>query len=162
MREGGGEHTHEGDLVRETQPVVGTPPQGDLSSVGLEEGGIADQAGRLAILECARTHDIRIDDFIEATASGQALREAQAARRADERPRARRPLGRQRALAARPVAGSDRDHPRRPRQGRRGLRGAQGENIRVEGKRDIQTKVMTTLLALFAEVERDLIKPYGD
>ena len=28
------------------------------------------------------------------------------------------------------------------------------ENIRVEGKRDIQTKVMTTL---FAEVERDLI-----
>ena len=36
------EHTHEGDLVRETQPVVvGAPPQGD----GLEEGGIADQAG---------------------------------------------------------------------------------------------------------------------
>ena len=31
------------------------------------------------------------------------------------------------------------------------------ENIRIEGKRDIQTKVMTTLLALFAEVERDLI-----
>ena len=31
------------------------------------------------------------------------------------------------------------------------------ENIRVEGKRDIQTKVMTTLFALFAEVERDLI-----
>ena len=30
------------------------------------------------------------------------------------------------------------------------------ENIRVEGKRDIQTKVMTTLFALFAEVERDL------
>ena len=30
-------------------------------------------------------------------------------------------------------------------------------NIRVEGKRDIQTKVMTTLFALFAEVERDLI-----
>ena len=28
------------------------------------------------------------------------------------------------------------------------------ENIRVEGKRDIQTKVMTTLFALFAEVER--------
>ena len=35
----------QGDLVRETQPVVGTPPQGDLSAVGLEEGGIADQAG---------------------------------------------------------------------------------------------------------------------
>ena len=27
----------------------------------------------------------------------------------------------------------------------------------IEGKRDIQTKVMTTLFALFAEVERDLI-----
>ena len=31
------------------------------------------------------------------------------------------------------------------------------ENIRVEGRPDIQTKVMTTLFALFAEVERDLI-----
>ena len=31
------------------------------------------------------------------------------------------------------------------------------DDIRVEGKRDIQTKVMTTLFALFAEVERDLI-----
>ena len=31
------------------------------------------------------------------------------------------------------------------------------ENIRVEGKRSIQTKVMTTLFALFAEVERDLV-----
>ena len=39
------EHTHEGDLVRETQPVVGAPSQGDLAAVGLEEGGIADQAG---------------------------------------------------------------------------------------------------------------------
>ena len=34
---------------------------------------------------------------------------------------------------------------------------AMKENIRVEGKRDIQTKVMTTLFALFAEVERDPI-----
>ena len=31
------------------------------------------------------------------------------------------------------------------------------ENIRIEGQRDIQTKVMITLFALFAEVERDLI-----
>ena len=31
------------------------------------------------------------------------------------------------------------------------------ENIRIEGKRDIQTKVMTPFFALFAEVERDLI-----
>ena len=30
-------------------------------------------------------------------------------------------------------------------------------NIRVEGKHDIHTNVMTTLFALFAEVERDLI-----
>ena len=34
---------------------------------------------------------------------------------------------------------------------------AMKENIRIEGKRDIQTKVMTTLFALFAEVGRDLI-----
>ncbi len=34
------------------------------------------------------------------------------------------------------------------------------ENIRVEGKRDIQTKVMTTLFALFAEVERDLMRTH--
>ena len=31
------------------------------------------------------------------------------------------------------------------------------ENIRVEGKQDIPTEVMTTLFALFAEVERHLI-----
>ena len=31
------------------------------------------------------------------------------------------------------------------------------ENIRVEGRRDIQTKVMTRLFALFAEVTRDQI-----
>ena len=31
------------------------------------------------------------------------------------------------------------------------------EQIRIEDKQDIQTKVMTTLFALFAEVERDLI-----
>ena len=31
------------------------------------------------------------------------------------------------------------------------------ENIRIEGKRDIQTQVITPLFALFAEVERDLI-----
>ena len=39
------EHPHEGDLVREAQPIVGAASQGDLSSVGLEEGGIANQAG---------------------------------------------------------------------------------------------------------------------
>ena len=31
------------------------------------------------------------------------------------------------------------------------------EQIRIEGRQVIQTKVMTTLFALFAEVERDLI-----
>ena len=31
------------------------------------------------------------------------------------------------------------------------------ENIRFEGRRDLQTKVMTTLFALFAEIERELI-----
>ncbi len=31
------------------------------------------------------------------------------------------------------------------------------ENVRVEGKQNIWTKVMTTFFALFAEVERDLI-----
>ena len=64
------------------------------------------------------------------------------------------------SLAARPVAGSDRDRPRRPRQGRNRLRWLIKENIRVEGKRDIQTKVMTTLFALFAEVERDPISEH--
>ena len=34
---------------------------------------------------------------------------------------------------------------------------AMKENIRIEGQGVIQTKVMTTLFALFAEVERDLI-----
>ena len=34
---------------------------------------------------------------------------------------------------------------------------AMKENMRIEGQRDIQTKVMTTLFALFSEVERDLI-----
>ena len=34
-----------GDLVGEAQPIVEAPPQGVLSSVGLKEGGIADQAG---------------------------------------------------------------------------------------------------------------------
>ena len=111
---------------------------------------------RLAILEYARTHDIRIDDFIEATASGQA---SEKRRRLDELTsvlqrgdrlvvselsRLGRSLGQivtiLDALAKAGVAFV-----------------ALKENIRVEGKRDIQTKVMTTLFALFAEVERDLI-----
>ena len=111
---------------------------------------------RLAILEFARQHDFRIDDFIEATASGQA---SEKRRRLDELmnvlqrgdrlivselSRLGRSLGQivaiLDALAKAGVAFV-----------------ALKENIRVEGKRDVQTKVMTTLFALFAEVERALI-----
>ena len=111
---------------------------------------------RLAILEYARQHDFRIDDFIEATASGQA---SEKRRRLDELlnglqrgdrlivselSRLGRSLGQivaiLDALAKAGIAFV-----------------ALKENIRVAGKRDIQTKVMTTLFALFAEVERDLI-----
>ena len=111
---------------------------------------------RLAILEYARAHDFRIDDFIEATASGQA---SEKRRRLDELTsvlqrgdrlvvselsRLGRSLGQivtiLDALAKAGVAFV-----------------ALKENIRVDGERDIQTKVMTTLFALFAEVERDLI-----
>lgn len=61
-------------------------------------------AQRLAILEYARAHDLRVDDFIEATASRQA---SEKRRRLDELTRAlpvRRPVGRRRTLPARPVA----------------------------------------------------------
>ena len=111
---------------------------------------------RLAIIVYARKHDFRIDDFIEATASGQA---SEKRRRLDELmnvlqrgdrlvvselSRLGRSLGQivaiLDALATAGVAFV-----------------AMKENIRIEGKRDIQTKVMTTLFALFAEVERDLI-----
>ena len=111
---------------------------------------------RLAILEYPRKHDFRIDDFIKATASGQA---SEKRRRLDELmnvlqrgdrlvvselSRLGRSLGQivaiLDALATAGVAFV-----------------AMKENIRIEGKRDIQTKVMTTLFALFAEVERDLI-----
>ena len=111
---------------------------------------------RLAILEYARAHDFRIDDFIEATASGQA---SEKRRRLDELTsvlqrgdrlvvselsRLGRSLGQivtiLDAIAKAEVAFV-----------------ALKENIRVDGERDIQTKVMTTLFALFAEVERDLI-----
>ena len=111
---------------------------------------------RLAILEYARHHDVRIDAFIEATASGQA---SDKRRRLDELmhilqrgdrlvvselSRLGRSLGQivaiLDALAKADVAFV-----------------ALKEHIRVEGTRDIQTKVMTTLFALFAEVERDLI-----
>ena len=49
---------------------------------------------RLATLEYARKHDFRIDDFIEATASGQAS-EKRRRLDANARPPARRPFGRE-------------------------------------------------------------------
>ena len=111
---------------------------------------------RLAILDYARQHDFHIDQFIEATTSGQAPAKR---RRLDELisglergdrlvvselSRLGRSLGQIVAiLDALSKAGV--------------AFVALKENIRVEGKQDIQTKVMTTLFALFAEVERDLI-----
>ena len=111
---------------------------------------------RLAILEYARKHDLRVDDFIEATAPGRA---SETRRRIDELMGVLHPgdrlvvselsrLGRSPgqivaildALAKQSISFI-----------------AIKESIRVEGKQDIQTKVMTTLFALFADVERDLI-----
>ncbi len=111
---------------------------------------------RLAILEYARAHDFRVDDFIEATASVQASEKRRRLHEltsmlepgdrlvVSELSRLGRSLGQVvtilDALAKGGVALI-----------------ALKENIRVEGRQDIQTKVMTTLFALFAEVERDLI-----
>ena len=111
---------------------------------------------RLAILEYARKHNFPIDDFIETTASGQASEKRRrlheltsVLERGDrlvvsELSRLGRSLGQIIAiLDALAKAGVSFV--------------ALKENIRVEGSRDIQAKVMTTLFALFAEVERDLI-----
>ena len=76
---------------------------------------------RLAILEYAQKHDLHIDDFIEATASGQASEKRRRARRVAERG-----LHRGERLI---VSELSRD-PRRARQGRRRLRGAEGEHPR--------------------------------
>ena len=108
---------------------------------------------RLAILEYARKHGLQIDDFVEATARGQATAKH---RRLDELfgflqrgdrlvvselSRLGRSLGQivtvLDSFAKAGIAFT-----------------AIKESIRVEGKQDIQTKVMTTL---FDEVERDLI-----
>ena len=111
---------------------------------------------RLAILEYARTHDIRIDDFIEATASGQA---SEKRRRLDDLTNA---LQRGDRLVVSELSRLGRSLGQivtildALAQGWGRLRGAQGEHP-DRGPRDIQTKVMTTLFALFAEVERDLI-----
>ena len=111
---------------------------------------------RLAVLEYARREGLRIDDFVEATASSRAdtkrrrLDQLMAALEHGDRlvvselSRLGRSLGEVVAmLDAIARAGV--------------VFVSVKENIRFEGKRDIQTKVMTTLFALFAEVERDLI-----
>ena len=114
------------------------------------------QGQRLAILEYARKHHLLIDEFVEATASAvtspkrQRLDDLMGVLESGDRlvvselSRLGRSLGQIVAmldtLARESVAFI-----------------AIKEQIRIEGKQDIQTKVMTTLFALFAEVERDLI-----
>ena len=111
---------------------------------------------RLAILEYARREGLNIDEFIEATAS---TRTSAKRRRLDqlmatlepgdrlivsELSRLGRSLGEVVAiLDAIASAGV--------------VFVAIKENIRFERQRDIHTKVMTTMFALFADVERDLI-----
>ena len=111
---------------------------------------------RLAILDYARKHDLKIDEFIEATASS---RQSTTKRRIDklmtilnkgdhlivsEISRLGRSLGQVISILDGLV-----------KQNIAFI--AIKENIRVEGAQDIQTKVMVALFALFAEVERDLI-----
>ena len=111
---------------------------------------------RLAILEYARRQGFHIDEFIEATASARtpakrrrldhlmAMLEPGDRLVVSELSRLGRSLGEVVALlyaiAKASVAFV-----------------AVKESIRFEGRQNLQTKVMTTLFALFAEVERDLI-----
>ena len=111
---------------------------------------------RCPILEYARKHDFRIDDFIEATASGQA---SEKRRRLDELmsvlQRGDRLVVSELSWLGRSLGQIVAILDALAKAGIAFV--ALKENIRVEGTRDIQTKVMTTLFALFAEVERDLI-----
>ena len=105
------------------------------------------QGQRLAILEYARRHSLQIDEFIEATASAvTSLKRRRLGDRlvVSELSRLGRSLGQIVAML-----------DTLAREGIAFI--AIKEQIRIEGKQDIQTKVMTTLFALFAEVERDLI-----
>ena len=111
---------------------------------------------RLGILEYARKSDLRVDDFIEATASGRA---SDTRRRIDQLMSILQPGDRlvvsELSRLARSLGQIVAILDALAKQGVSFV--AIKENIRVEGKQDIQTKVMTTLFALFAEVERDLI-----
>ena len=114
------------------------------------------QSQRLGILEYARKSDFRVDDFIETTASGRA---SDARRRIDQLMSVLQPGDRlvvsELSRLARSLGQIVAILDALTKQGVSFV--AIKENIRVEGKQDIQTKVMTTLFALFAEVERDLI-----
>ena len=114
------------------------------------------QGQRLAILEYARKHGLHVDGFIGATASA---RTSPRRRRLDDLMDALEPgdrlvvseLSRLGRSLGQIVAMLD-------ALAREGIAFvAIKEQIRIEGKQDIQSKVMTTLFALFAEVERDLI-----
>ena len=111
---------------------------------------------RLAILEYARKHGLQIDDFVEATARGQATA---IHRRLDELigilNRGHRLVASELSRLGRFLGQIDTVLDDFAKAGVAFI--AIKENIRVEGKQDIQTKVLTTLFALFAEVERDLI-----
>ena len=114
------------------------------------------QGQRLAILEYARKRGLQIDDFIEATASA---RTSPKRRRLDDLMSALKPgdrlvvseLSRLGRSLGQIVAMLD----TLAREGIAFI--AIKEQIHIEGKQDIRSKVMTTLFALFAEVERDLI-----
>ena len=111
---------------------------------------------RLALLEYARRQGFRIDDFIEATASARtnakhrrldqlmAVLEPGDRLVVSELSRLGRSLGEVVALLDAIAKASV-------------VFVAVKENIRFESRQDLQTKVMTTLFARFAEVERDLI-----
>lgn len=113
-------------------------------------------AQRLAVLEYARRYDLRVDEVLVAQASGRA---SEKNRRLDELMRLLQPgdrlivseLSRLGRSLGQVVALLDRlakaDVVFVPVK----------ESIPVEGPRDLQTKVMCGLFALFAEVERDLI-----
>ncbi len=111
---------------------------------------------RLAILEYARKHDLQIDDFVEATARGQATAKR---RRLDELidilNRGDRLVVSELSRLGRSLGQIITVLDGFAKAGVAFI--AIKENIRVEGKRDIQTTVMTTLFALLAEVEPDLI-----
>ena len=119
--------------------------------------GQQDAGGqRLAILEHARRQGFRIDEFIEAIASTRADAKR---RRLDQLMGSLEPGDR--------LVVSELSRLGRSLGEVVGLLDAIAkasvtfvavkEKIRFEGRQDLQTKVITTLFALFAEVERDLI-----